>query len=63
MRDYTYALTQQTVTCPKSTIETLEKGMKYVQSQQQRQQIDVNDIIAVSLMSFLLTLNIFYTFL
>ena len=63
MRDYTYALTQQTATCPKSTIETLEKGMKYVQSQQQRQQIDVNDIIAVSLMSFLLTLNIFYTFL
>ena len=25
-------LTQQTFTCPKSTIETLEKGVKYVQS-------------------------------
>ena len=25
-------LTQQIFTCPKSTIETLEKGVKYVQS-------------------------------
>ena len=26
--------TQQTLICSKSTIETLEKGLKYVQSQQ-----------------------------
>ena len=27
-----YVITQETNTCPKSTIETLEKGVKYVQS-------------------------------
>ena len=41
------------------SIETLEKGMKYVQSEQYRHQNDVSDIVLVSL---LLTLNIFHTF-
>ena len=29
-----YVTTQQTFICSKSTIETLQKGLKYVQSQQ-----------------------------
>ena len=49
---------QLTFTCPKSTIETLEKGVKYDQSSQGHQN-DSNDVILVSL---LLTLNIFHTF-
>ena len=47
---------QITFTCSKSTIETLEKGEKYVQNWQYRQQ---NDAILVSIF---LTLNIFHTF-
>ena len=52
-------LSQQTITWSLSTIETLENGVKYVQSQQERNQDDVNVKIMVSL---LLTLNIFHTF-
>ena len=44
------------ITCSKSTIEILEQGLKYVQSYQERQQ---NDITAVILKPYLLTLNIF----
>ena len=33
---------QLTFTCSKSLIETLEKGVKYVQSSQQKQQNDIN---------------------
>ena len=36
-------MTQVTFTYSKSTIETIEKDMKYVQSQHQKQQNDVND--------------------
>ena len=43
----------------KIAIGILEKGMKYVQSLQERHQNDVSD---VGLVSLLLTLNIFYTF-
>ena len=39
--------------------KTIEKGVKYVQSQQKRHQNNVSNIF---LMSLLLTLNIFYTF-
>ena len=46
--------TQQTNICSKSTIETLEKGVKYVQSYQK----DVCDI----LVPLLLTLNIVHSF-
>ena len=52
-------LTQLTFTCAELTIETLEKGVKYVQSWQQKHQNEVNDIVLVFLF---LTLNIFYTF-
>ena len=47
-----------TNTRTKSTIETLEKEGRYIQSQQQRDQIDVVEVVLVSL---LLTLNIFHT--
>ena len=50
--------TQQTFTRSKSTIETLEKDVKYVQKYL-RHQNDMNDVILVSL---LLTLNIFQFF-
>ena len=40
-------LTQLTFTCSKSTIETLETGVKYVQSQQEKHQNEVNDVILV----------------
>ena len=49
-------LTLQAFTCSKSTLETLEKGMTYVQSYQLRYQ---KDVIEVVLMSSLLTLNYF----
>ena len=49
-------LTQQAFTCSKSTIETLEKGLTYVQSYQWRYQ---KDVIEVVLVSSLLTLNYF----
>ena len=52
-------LTKLTFTCSKSTIETLEKGVKYVQKNTKKYQ---NDAIDVVLMSLLLTLNIFHTF-
>ena len=51
-------MTQPAFTCSKFTIETLEQGVKYVQSQQQRHQ---NDTIDVDLVSLLLTLSIFST--
>ena len=47
-------------TCSNLTIETLGKGVKYVQSKQKKHQNDVNDVVMVFL---LLTLNIFDTFL
>ena len=50
---------QQTFTGSKSTIETLERGVKYVQSQQLKHQ---NAVIDVVLIFLLLTLNIFHTF-
>ena len=53
------AITQQTFTCSKSTIEAIEKDVTYVQSLQKRQQNDVIDIVMVDLS---LTLNIFHTF-
>ena len=49
-------LTQQAFTCSKSTIETLEKGLTYVQSYQWRYQKDVIEVVLVSL---LLALNNF----
>ena len=49
---------QPAFTCSKLTIETLEQGVKYVQSLQQRHQ---NDAIGIACMSLLLTLNIFHT--
>ena len=51
--------TQQTFTYSKSTIETLEKAVEYIQSQQQQHWNDVNE---VALMFLLLPVNIFYTF-
>ena len=33
------------VTCSKSTIEVLERGMKYVQSQEERPQNTITDIV------------------
>ena len=51
--------TQLTFTCSKSTIETLEKEVKYVQSYLQKHQKDVHDVVLVFL---LLTLNILHTF-
>ena len=52
--------TQQTLTCLKSTKDSLEKDEKCVQSYEYKQQIDV---IAVVLVFLLLILNIFHTFL
>ena len=40
-------------------METLEKGVKHIQSQQKRHQKDVTDVVLVFL---LLTPNIFHTF-
>ena len=45
---------QLTFTCSNSTIETLEKGVKYVQSLQLNNQ---NDVIEVVLVFLLLTLK------
>ena len=50
-----YIKIQQTCSFSTSTIETLEKDVKYVQSWRQN---DVNNVV---LMSFLSTLNIFHT--
>ena len=46
---------KQTNTSSKSTIETLEKGMKYAQTNNK----DTNDVNDVVLVPLLLTLNIF----
>ena len=43
----------------KVAVERQEKGIKYVQSEQLKNQNDVNDIV---LLLLLLTLNIFHTF-
>ena len=51
-------LSQPTFTCSKSTIETLEKGQKYVQKYNKNN--GVNDVVLVYL---LLNLNLFPTFL
>ena len=50
---------QLTFTCSKSKIETLEKGVKYVQSLQQKYQ----NVIDAVLVFLLLTLNLFHIFL
>ena len=55
---YKFCIIPASITCLLSTIEILELSLKYVQSQQERQQ---NDIIDVVLELYLLTLNIFYT--
>ena len=47
------------ITGSTATIEVLEQGMKYVQSQEERPQ---NNIIDIVLQPQLLTLNMFYTF-
>ena len=52
-------VTQLTFTCSKSTIQTLEKSIKYVQSKQWENHNDVTDFILVLL---LLALKIFYAF-
>ena len=49
---------QLAFTCSNLTIETLEQGVKYVQSQKKRHQSDAIDIVLVSL---LLTLDMFHT--
>ena len=49
--------TQPAITCLKLTKETLEKGVKYVQSYLKKHQNDAKDVVLVSL----LTLNIFHT--
>ena len=59
MKGMEVAITQQTFTCSKSTIEAIEKDVTYVQSLQKRQQNDVINIVMVDLS---LTLNIFHTF-
>ena len=53
-------LTSKTFTCSKPSIETLDFGVKYGQSQQQQQQSNVNEVVLVSL---LLSLSTFFTFL
>ena len=40
-------LVQVKFTCSKSTIETLEKGAKYVQSQQEKHLSNVNDVLKI----------------
>ena len=50
---------QLSFTCSKSTIETLEKDVKYVHSKLWKHQIDVTDVILVFL---LLTLTYFTSF-
>ena len=51
--------TQLTFTCSKSTVETLEKGVKYVQINTKNTRTTSFDIVLVFL---LLTLNIFHSF-
>ena len=52
---------QLTFTCSKSTIDSPDKDVEYVQNKQKHQN-DVIDIIDVVLVFLLLTLNIFYNF-
>ena len=47
---------QPTITCSKLTIETLEKGVKYVQQVNNK-----DNRTSLTLLSLLLTLNIFHT--
>ena len=54
-----HELTQPVITCSTLTIKTLQQGVKYVQSSQQKHQ---NEAIGGVLVSLLLTLNIFSTF-
>ena len=48
------------MTCSKSTIAVLEQGVKYVQSQKERPQSNIIDVV---LEPKLLTLTMFHTFL
>ena len=57
---YSPSTTQPAFTYSKLTVETLEQGVKYVQSKQERHQKDVWRHL-VLLVSLLLTLNIFRT--
>ena len=50
---------QLTFTCSNSAIETLEKGVRYVQSKQQKHQ---NGATVVVLVFLFLTFNIFHVF-
>ena len=63
---YYYIPSHVTFTCSKSIIETLEKGVKYVQKSTIIKQLNLLifkvKIIDVVLGFLLLTLNIFYTF-
>ena len=52
------APSQPAFSCSKLTAESLEQGVKYIQSQQERHPYGANDIVLVSLF---LTLNIFHT--
>ena len=55
-----YRISEPTFTCSKSQMEIPEQCVKYVQSQQQRHQTDVNDTKEVVLESLLLHLNRFH---
>ena len=55
-------LTQKAFICSKSTIETLEKGLAYVQSYQWRYQKDVIEVILVSSLSTLSFLKSSHSF-
>ena len=55
-------VTQQTFTCSKGTIETLEKGLTFVQSWQQRYQKDVIEVVLVTSLSTLNFSTPFYSF-
>ena len=53
-----FPISQPVITCSKLTIKTLEKGVEYVQSQQQKHQNNTNGIVLVF---SLLTLKAFQT--
>ena len=53
-----FPISQPVITCLKLTIKTLEKGVEYVQSQQQKHQNNTNGIVLVF---SLLTLKVFQT--
>ena len=52
--------TQQIFTCSKLTIETAEKGVKYVQSQQKRDQCENSDVVLVSVLTILNIVHAFF---